>query len=120
MGDMTIPLQFASLYNATKVRRSLCGLIACWILAQTSSLVTWSLYEVHSILLQHLISMVCIFLGSSFARVHDSQAYGKMDVTKERISCILELRERLLSFHTGFNLVIATIVCGILYSILGF
>ena len=29
----------------TMVRRSSCGLIACWILAQTSSSVTWSLYE---------------------------------------------------------------------------
>ena len=32
-------------------------------------------------------------------RVHDSQAYTKMDVTRERISCILELREILLSFQ---------------------
>ena len=32
------------------VRRSSCGPIACWILARTSSLVTWSLYEMHSIL----------------------------------------------------------------------
>ena len=32
------------------VRRSSCGLIACWILAQTYSLVTWSLYEICSIL----------------------------------------------------------------------
>ena len=48
MGDMCIPLQFASLYNI--VRRSLCGPIAYWILAQTSSLVTWSFYEMRSIL----------------------------------------------------------------------
>ena len=30
--------------------RSSCGPIACWILARTSLLVTWSLYEMHSIL----------------------------------------------------------------------
>ena len=30
-------------------RRSLCGPNACWILAWTSSLVTWSLYEMQSI-----------------------------------------------------------------------
>ena len=36
-------------------------------------------------------------------RVHDSQAYRKMAVTRERISRILELRETLLSFQTGFN-----------------
>ena len=52
-------------------------------------------------------------------RVHDSQAYRKMDVTRERISCILELREILLSFQTGFNLVNAAVVCAILESISG-
>ena len=57
--------------------------------------------------------MVCILL--SFAvRVHDSQAYRKVDVTRERISRILELREILLSFQTGFNLVDAAVVCAIL------
>ena len=45
---------------------------------------------------------------------------GKMDVTRECISRILELREILLSFQTGFNLVkavnlvSAAVVCGIL------
>ena len=34
----------------TMFRRSSCDLIACWILAWTSSLVTWSLYEMRSIL----------------------------------------------------------------------
>ena len=38
-------------------------------------------------------------------RVYDSQAHRKMDVKKVRISHILELREILLSFQTGFNLV---------------
>ena len=33
-------------------------------------------------------------------RVHDSQAYRKMDVTRARISRILELREILLSIQT--------------------
>ena len=52
-------------------------------------------------------------------RVHDSQAYRKMDVTRERIGRILELREILLSFQTGFNLVNAAVVCDILDSISG-
>ena len=43
-------------------------------------------------------------------RVHDSQAYRKIDVTREHISRILELREILLSFQTGFNLVNAAVV----------
>ena len=36
--------------------------------------------------------MACILLWNSAVRVHDSQAYRKMDVTRERISRILELR----------------------------
>ena len=52
-------------------------------------------------------------------RVHDSQAYGKMDVTRERISRILGLREILLPFQTGFSLVNAAVVCAILKSISG-
>ena len=52
-------------------------------------------------------------------RVHDSQAYRKMDVTRERISRILELREILMLFQIYFNLVNATLDCAILESILG-
>ena len=37
--------------------------------------------------------MACILLWSSAVRVHDSHAYRKMDVTRERTSRILELRE---------------------------
>ena len=49
--------------------------------------------------------------------VHDSQAYRKMDVTRERISRILELRKILLSFKTGFSIVNVAVVCVILESI---
>ena len=52
-------------------------------------------------------------------RVHDSQAHRKMDVTRESISRILELREILLSFQTSFNVVNAAVVCAILESISG-
>ena len=52
-------------------------------------------------------------------RVHDSQAYRKMDVTRGRISRILELREILLSIQTGFSLGNAAVVCAILESISG-
>ena len=64
-----------SLRHFVSLRRSLFGPIACWILAQTFLLVTWSLYEMHSILRKRLISMARILLSSSAARVHDSQAY---------------------------------------------
>ena len=52
-------------------------------------------------------------------RVHDSQAYRKMDVTRKLISRILELSEVLLSFQSGFNLVDAAVACAILESIPG-
>ena len=42
-----------------------------------------------------------------------------MDMTRERISRILELREILLSFQTGFGLVNVAVVCAILESISG-
>ena len=42
-----------------------------------------------------------------------------MDVTRERISRILELREILLSIQTGFSLVKTAVVCAILKSISG-
>ena len=61
--------------------------------------------------------MACILLCSSALRVHDSQAYRKMNTTRERISHILELREMLLSFQIGFNLVSVAVVCAVLESI---
>ena len=63
--------------------------------------------------------MACILLWSSAVRVHDSQAYRKMDVTRERISRILELIEILLPIQTGFSLVNAAVTCAILESISG-
>ena len=63
--------------------------------------------------------MACILLWSSAVRVHDSQAYRKMDVTKESMSRIFELRTILLSFKAGFNLVNAAVVYTILESISG-
>ena len=63
--------------------------------------------------------MACIPLWSSAERVHGLLVYRKVDVTRDRISRILELREILLSFQTGFNLVSAAVVCVILESISG-
>ena len=63
--------------------------------------------------------MACILLWSSALRAHDSQAYRKVDVLREHINHILELREMLLSFQTGFNLVNAAVVCAVLESISG-
>ena len=63
--------------------------------------------------------MACILLSSSAVRIHDSQAYRKIYVTREHVSRSLELREILPSFQTGFNLVNAAVVCAILESISG-
>ena len=63
--------------------------------------------------------MAYILLWISTVKVHDSQAYRKMDVKRERISRILELTEKLLSVQTGFSLVNAAVVCAILESISG-
>ena len=63
--------------------------------------------------------MACILLWSSAVRIHDLQAYRKMNVTREHISRFFELREILLSFQTGFNLVNAAVVCAIMESISG-
>ena len=60
--------------------------------------------------------MARILLCISAVRIHDSQAYKKTDVTRERISRISELRDMLLSFQTGFSLVNAAVVCAILES----
>ena len=60
--------------------------------------------------------MARILLCCSAVRVYDSQVYRKMEVTMARISCILEMKEMLLSFQTGFNLVNAAVACAILES----
>ena len=51
---------------------------------------------------------------SSAVSVHYSQAHRKVDVTRERISRILKLREMLLSFQTNFSLVSAAVVFAVL------
>ena len=117
-GEQKTCPHYISLRLLTMVRGFSCGPVACWILVRTSSLVTWSLYEMRSILRHHLISMACI-LCSSAVKIHDSQAFRKMDVTWQRIICILKLREMLLSFQISLNLVHANVICAILESISG-
>ena len=63
--------------------------------------------------------MARILLCNSAVKVHDSQAYRKMDVTRECNSRILELKEIPLTSQTGFSLVNAAVVCAILESISG-
>ena len=63
--------------------------------------------------------MACILLWSSAVRVHDSQAYRKMDVTRERISRILELREILLSIQIFGSLTCTAILVRALGTVQG-
>ena len=93
--------------------------MACLILLRTASLVTWSLYDMRKIFRKHLISMACILFCRSAERVHVSQAYRNMNITRERISLIFELTVMFLSFHKGFNLVSTAAVYAILASISG-
>ena len=89
---MTTPLQFASLYDGQEVFMWPDCLLDLGTDVLIGTMVKWSLYEMCSKLWQHLISIACILLWSSAVRVHDSQANRKMDVTRERIRRILELR----------------------------
>ena len=63
---------------------------------------------------KHLISVVCTFFSNSAVRVHVSQAYRKIEMTKDRISLILELSAMFLSFNMVLSLVNAQIVWAIL------
>ena len=59
-----------SLHLFAMVRRSLCGLIACWILPWTSSLVTWSLYEMCSTSFSWLVFFFGALLLGSMIHKH--------------------------------------------------
>ena len=101
------------------VRRSSCGPIACWMLAWTCSLVTWSLHEMCSIPRQHPTSMACTPPWSSAVRAHYPQAHRKTDATRERASRIPEPRETPPPIQTGLSLANAAAVRAITDSISG-
>ena len=88
--------------------------MACLILSLTASLVMWSLFEMPSSFLKHLISVACNLFRMSAVTVQASQAYNSTGITRERVSLILELREICLSFQMVFSLASAAVVCAIL------
>ena len=59
-GDMTIPLQIAYFYGGQEIFMWSSCILS---LGTTSSLVTWSLYKMSSIMRSHLISMACILFS---------------------------------------------------------
>ena len=102
---VTCPYYF-TLHLFTEVRFSY-GPMAFPILALTSWLVMWSLYEILRSLRKYLISNTCILLSMSAVMAHVSHAYKNMDMARERISLILELMTMFLSFQMTFSLVTA-------------
>ena len=103
----TWPYQ-CSLRLFTMVRSS-CGPIACWILARTSSLVTWDTWYLavapHFRGLHSSLELCCE--GPWFTSIQEDGC------DKGAHQSYLELREILLSFKTSFNLVNAAVVCAI-------
>ena len=83
---MTIPLKFASLYDGQKVFVWSVHLLDLGTDFLVSNV---AFYWVGSILRWHRISMARILFCSSAVRVHDSQAFKKVVVTRERIGLIL-------------------------------
>ena len=61
----------------------------------------------------YLISKACVLFSSSAAKVHDSQAYRNMDMTRKRISFTFDPRDMLLSLHIGLRFVRAVVACAI-------
>ena len=93
--------------------------MACLILSLTASLVMWSLYEMPSSFLKHLISVACNFFRMSTVNVQVSQAYNSTEITRERISLIFDLRDICLSLQMVFSLTSAAVVCAMLDSTSG-
>ena len=92
----TCPYHF-SLHLFAMVRRSSCGPIASWILARTSSLTKWSfmrcVVSCGSTSFPWLVFFLQLcqrdYISCSAVRIHNSQAYRKTDVTRERISPLM-------------------------------
>ena len=93
--------------------------MACLILSLTALLVMWSLYEMPSSFLKHLISVARNFFRMSAINVQLSQAYNCTEITRERVRLIFELRGMCLSFQMVFSLASAAVVCAILDSTSG-
>ena len=83
--------------------------MAVWIFLRTSSLVTWSFYEMFN-----RISKYCVLFSNSAIKVHDSQVLRNMEMTRERISFTFDQSEMLLLLQMGFSFVRTAVACAIL------
>ena len=103
----------------TRIRSPSYFSMAAWIFLRTSSLVTLSLYEMFNSLRKHLISKTCVLFSNSAVKVHDSQIYRNMEMSRERISFTFEPRDMLLSLQMSFSFVTAAVAYAILERIAG-
>ena len=98
--DLVICPYHLNLRFLTMVIRSSYGPIACLIVFFTSSFC--NMIPVGDVQKSSEAIIACIFLSNSAVRIHDSHAYRKIEMDKERIILILELRAMFLSFHNIF------------------
>ena len=56
----------------------------------------------------------CILFSNSAVKVHDSQAYRNMGMTRERISFTFDPIDMLLFLQMGFSVIRAAVACAIL------
>ena len=84
------------------VRRSLCGPIASWILAWTSSSVTWSLYEMHSKIYKLFTNFQDNVLANSKTKFSRLITYSAL-IHSMRCMYTLQFRCSVLSLY-GYNL----------------
>ena len=89
--------------------------VAVWIFfLRTCSFVIWFFHEMFSNLRWHLISKDLTLFSNSVVKVHDSEAYRNMDMTRERITFIFDSRD------IGFSFVRAAVASSILHRTFGF
>ena len=116
IGDMTIPLQSAPFYDHQEVFvRSNCVLDLGTDFLVGNVIFVWGAWYLAVPPYFHCSysSLKLCCEGPRFTGIQEDGC------DRERISRILELREMLLSFQTGFSLISATVVCTILESISG-
>ena len=111
---MPIPSQFAFLHSGEKIFKGPNGLSD-----SVPHFLICNMISVGDAQESSKASHFCSYylFSNSAVRVHVSQAYRKIEMTKDRISLILELSAMFLSFHMVLSFVNAPIVWTILDSI---
>ena len=90
--------------------------MAAWVSLQTPRM---SLYEMFNNLRWHLIAKACGLFSNSAVKVHDSQAYRNIEMTRERISFTYDPKDMLFSLQMGFSFVRAAVAYAVLQRVSG-